>query len=246
MSSPAPITPAIVNAFLDLLVPLFLTFVGGNTETARAIAAELLADFNPQTPRELDLAAKAIGNGFRSLILLSKSADTGLSLADLEQTLKLACSLARAGHQAQRQLELLRQERARALHRRRLAAVAEAPPEPAHDPAPPAAAAEDATTHQGATPDPVDAANVETLVTGAAAPAEPQDAAAGLAKAEKTLASAERLLSLMQQHVKGGVPPHSKAAQDIAAQHRVVHAARLALVQARRAAEPCPIRLPAA
>ena len=75
------------------------------------------------------------------------------------------------------------------------------------------------------------------------AAAPPPDTAdnnlADVAAAERALCKAERLLALMQEHVKGGVAPQSKAAQDIRNQQRIVAVARMALQQAqRRAGQP--------
>ena len=55
-----------------------------------------------------------------------------------------------------------------------------------------------------------------------------------IAAAELDLVKAEALLALMEARVKGGVPPHSQAAQQIRNQKRVVETARLKLEQARK------------
>ncbi|MFO1028998.1 MAG: hypothetical protein U1E70_27815, partial [Acetobacteraceae bacterium] len=68
----------------------------------------------------------------------------------------------------------------------------------------------------------------------ASQPADAPGSINAMAQAEKALASAEKLLALMQQHVKGGVPPQSQAAQQIRDQHKAVDVARMRLQQLRR------------
>src|SRR3954447_18241320 len=252
MSLQPRISPVIVNTFLDLLIPLFLIAAGGDADTARAAALELLADFNPRSPRELDLATQTIGNGIRSLTMLGKSAAPGLSLADINDALKSAISLGRAGHQTQRrldELQRLRRAAARRLQQEEDAPAELAPPPvaditrsaPADGPNEPADGAETAACPAAYATDIPDATAAEPLLL------TPEQGAASVATAEQTLAKAEKLLVLMRQHVKGGTPPHSQAAQQLRDQHRLVNAARLPLAQARRRAQEAaqPVAEPA-
>ena len=165
------ISAVILNTFLDLLIPLFLTAAGGDPDTARAAALELLADFNPRSPRELDLATQAIGNGMTSLTMLGKTTEGGLSLDDINGAIKSATSLARAGHQAERRLEDLQTTRRIAASRQQ--------PEEEGPPAPAPAAVPDLAL---STPAPV---------PDTPPPTTPEQAAEDLAAAETALARAE-------------------------------------------------------
>jgi hypothetical protein len=219
--------PALLEMFVSFLLPLLLPAAGGDHAAARAAALELLAEYHPRTARELDLAAEAVANSLKSLTMLAQSAEPGLSQAALNDTLKWATSLSREGHRAQRRLDQMQRAR-RAAAKGELAAQIESASlvEPAallETVAIPAVAdlpqiAPDATltdvTQTEATP--VD-------------PAQPEPA-----PAETALARAEKLLALMKAHHKGAPAPHTKAAQQIRDQQRVVDAARLTLAQARR------------
>jgi hypothetical protein len=215
--------PALLEMFVSFLLPLLLPAAGGDHATARAAALDLLAEYNPQTARELDLAAEAIANSLKSLTMLAQSAEPGLSQKALSDTLKWATSLSREGHRAQRRLDQMQRAR-------RAGEKAErATPTNIRLPADTIAAPEAPETR------------AEADVTQA----QPTD----VAQADAALTRAEKLLALMKAHHKGAPAPHTKAAQQIRDQQRVVDAARLTLAQARRrlAEEPAgPDALPAA
>lgn len=243
MSIPASLPDAVLELFAGFLLPLILPYVADDRPAAKSLALHLLAAMQPHGPRELSLATEIVADGLKSLAMLARSAEPELSVVEIDDALKWACGLSRAGHGAQRLLDELQRVRRAAERRQGLAAASDAaasvPLLPGASDGPPwepVTAAEDAAPPN---PDGEDASATDSSVTDApsAAGSLPQDApdpAVDVAKAETALASAERLLALMQQHVKGGVPPHSQAARQIREQRRIVDAARLRLRQVRR------------
>lgn len=254
MSIAASIPAAIVDLFVGFLLPLLLPASGGDPGTARATALHLLAELRPQSGRELKLAAESVGLGLKGLAMLAKSAESGASAEAQADAVKWACSLSRGSHQAQRRLDEL--QRPRRVTRQQADAddaalpLAEAlsaigalmtPAVPQADTAPPPApdSAPQPVLSATAPPEPAAAAPAPNTE---AEPAQPEaataapDPAAEVAAAALALDSAERLLSVMRAYHKGAPPPHSKAAQDIQAQRRVVDMARLKLQQTRRRA----------
>jgi hypothetical protein len=211
--------PALLEMFVSFLLPLLLPAAGGDPAAARAAVLELLAEYDPRTARELDLAAEAIANSVKSLTMLAQSAEPGLSQKALSDTLRWATSLSREGHRAQRRLDQMQRAR-RAAARAELAALTESASlvEP------------DALLETVAVPAVADLPEVaaDDALTGAA------QTETETAQAETALARAEKLLALMKAHHKGAPAPHSKAAQQIRDQQRVVDAARLTLAQARQ------------
>ncbi|MBS0640415.1 MAG: hypothetical protein JSS43_11120, partial [Proteobacteria bacterium] len=95
----------------------------------------------------------------------------------------------------------------------------------------PAAPEVDATADAAAATPPDVAAGATTKDTDAIAVLDDADVVAVL---EAAHAAARVRLEQMKASYKGAPPPHSKAAQDIQRQQRVVDAARLKLVQARQ------------
>jgi hypothetical protein len=217
MSFAANILETAVNLVVLSLLPLLLPVVGGDTDAARAAVLELLVDHRPRTAQELILAGQAVGHAIKGLQMLAQSAEPGIADDKRDSALKWACSLTRSGHQAQRKLEALRRPR-------RMVPRGEAVPEEVADPN-----VVDNT--------PRDIAHAAVTQPEPTTPPAPTDTApTDIAQAEAKLKSAEKLLSLMQAHHKGAPPPHTKAAQQIQAQTRVVATARLTLEQARRQA----------
>jgi len=232
MSLAASNPASVVNLVIGFLLPLLLPTVGGDREAARLLALDLLASYNPQGPRELNLAGEAIAHSLKAFAMLVRSAESDIAAETLENSLKWACSLSRSSHQAQRRLEALQRARHQALKagaKARAAATvlatnAGAPPEPIASPPEPSAPPPDAA------PAPM------TTVRKAAGPVtSPPD----LAQAQAELFLAEQQLALMKARWKGAPQPHTQAGQQIQAQQRIVNTARLQLEQARRSqAEP--------
>jgi hypothetical protein len=218
MTLPASIPQAAIDLVLSLLLPLILPSTGGDTQATRALALQLLADHNPQTARELRLAAETIGYSLRGLTMLADSAEPGITAEKRDTSGKWACGLSRSGHQAQRRLDELQR--------------------PAHRAAPRGLPVAEAIPPQNTAP-------TRPLQETVAPPpqATAPDQPLTVEQAEAALKSAEKLLILMKAHHKGAPPPHSHAAQQIQAQQRLVDTARLKLQHTRR--QPVtPERLP--
>src|SRR3954454_7419413 len=60
-----------IEYVVALLVRLMLPNVGEDTEAARALALDMLADYHPRTVRELRLAGEIIGCGLNTLQALA-------------------------------------------------------------------------------------------------------------------------------------------------------------------------------
>jgi hypothetical protein len=111
MSLAATIPALILDTILGRLALLFLTAAGGDLAAARHAAAQMLADYHPETQDELRLAAEIISFSFHALEALGQAASPGIPL---NHTLRLrgsAVSLNRAAHKAQRRLDQLRKAR---------------------------------------------------------------------------------------------------------------------------------------
>lgn len=220
----ANLPDAAIELAIGLIIPILLPALPDDAETARAIVARMLADYEPRSLRELQLAAEATGFSLKTLVALARSSDPVASADRQAAGMKLATTLSRAGHAAQRKLDLLR--RGRQASSAAEPASAEARPAEAAQPAdvaPPSAAA---------TPDP-EAPTAPPAVST-------QQVSADLAQAELAYHAAAAQLTLMQARYKGAPPPHSQAAQQIKTQQRVVDMARLKLEQVRRRASAEP------
>lgn len=216
LSPHAPDVPAAgVDMAVALLLPLLLAATGGDATDARALALRSLQDYRPQTVQELAIAAEAIGHGLKSLTLLAQSADPGLIPQKADIAVRRACSLSRAGHQAQRRLEALQRARRSAAPDEHTQAVV-------------------AAHSQAVQPDEIAPPVLEPQPAAETEPVPLTALPTDVAEAEATLASAEKLLGLMKARVKGALPPHSKAVQRIQDQQRVVETARLRLRLARK------------
>jgi hypothetical protein len=220
------ISAAVVDMVIGFLLPLLLPGAGGNVQAATAVVLELLAGHQPQTARELRLAGEAVAYSLKGLAMLGKASEPGISTEVMDSSLKWACTLARSGHQAQRRLDELQRIGRPAARRQDPAA------EPGPGPKSPAAAeliaAGPAPSAAAPGPEPASSDVAQPGVI------QPEVTQADTIQAEAAFAKAEKLLVLMKAHHKGAPPPHSQAAQQIAAQHRAVEAARLVLAQARR------------
>lgn len=110
--SPSPVvTPAILDKFIGLLVPLFLAGVGGDMTTARHAAARMLAAYNTETEAELSLAAEIVCFSFGALEALSNAMNPDLTPNAVLRLRGSANALHRSAHQCQRTLERLRKQR---------------------------------------------------------------------------------------------------------------------------------------
>jgi hypothetical protein len=204
MSLLTDLPAAALDFVIAFLLPLILPRNGGDTLAARTLALQMLEDHHPQTVRELRLAGEAVGFSLKSLTMLAESAEPNIAAEKLESSMKWACGLSRSGHLAQRRLDELQRLRKTGCR-------------PEEIP--------NATQLQTAI--------LEAAPEGAPATVEPTGPP-NVAQAEAALRSAEKLLALMKMHHKGAPPPHSQAAQQIQAQHRLVDTARMKLQQARR------------
>ena len=224
MSFPATVPAAVIDLVVGFLLPLIIGACGGDARFAKATALRMLVEHHARTGNELLLAGSAICYRLRGLAMLAQSVDPDLPPESVDLAVKAACSLSRTGQQAQRRLDELQRVPPRSAE---AAATADDAP-------PPASMPEGA---EGGAPQP-------TVPGAAEPPVQPERTAVAEApegttrsevvRFETKLRSAETLLTLMKASWKGAPPPHSKAAQDIRAQQRVVDAARMALAQARR------------
>jgi hypothetical protein len=207
-----------VALVVAVLTRLIVRAMGGTAESGQTLATLMLAEYQPETVRELRLAGEAIGLSLDSLAAFSASAEPGITADQLAAARRWNCSLSRAGSAAHRRLD--------ELQRARRAGQPEAPDNEAPDTAAPDTEANlrDAAPRRQAP---------------LAAPAVAAQAEPDLAQAEASVASAATRLHAMKSRFKGAPPPHSQAAQQIRAQERVVATARLKLEQVRaRHAKP--------
>ncbi len=254
MSLSPDLPSSAIETVIAFLLPLILPTLNNQTPAATALALHMLGDYNPQSTRELRLAAEAIGYSLKGLTVLAESAEPGITAEKRDADIKWACSLTRSGHQSERRLAEAQR-----------AAQATLPGQPGQTTATNPAQVTPTNPAQATSTNPADAASnpAQATATKAAqaistkpaalatlppqpaahAPASPEPPAQPLPDetapgdvptAEAALAKATKLLNLMQAHHKGAPPPHSSAAQQIQAQQRVVETARLKLEQARR------------
>ena len=111
MSSVSVITPAILDKFIGLLVPLFLAGVDGDMATARHAAARMLAAYDTKTEAELSLAAEIVCFSFGALEALSNAMNPDLTPNAVLRLRGSANALHHSAHQCQRTLDRLRKER---------------------------------------------------------------------------------------------------------------------------------------
>ncbi len=105
MLNTAPFTAAVLDRILDLLAPIFLSVVGGDTRAACDAASALLASYEPRTDRELRFAALAIAFSFGALDALSRSLDAELTDNQVLRLRGNANALNRAAHQNETRLD---------------------------------------------------------------------------------------------------------------------------------------------
>lgn len=245
---------AVVTMVVGFILPGMLAATGGDAEAAAAIALGLLADYEPQTARELSLAGESIAYSLKALRMLADAEAPGIAPEEAETALKWASTLHRASHVAQRRLA--------DLQRMRLSASAQdseprrctlRPAEQVTDtlrtePVAPSAGAAgagavfasadtlaDAPATQSADALPVSpvGAPLEMAEQAADAPRSlPAVTPSDLDAAQAAFATAEARLNLMKARYKGAPPPHSQAAQQVRAQERVVETARMKVKQA--------------
>jgi hypothetical protein len=79
MSLPATLPQAILDTILSRLALLFLSGAGDNMAVARDAVRQLLADYNPETAHELNLAAEIISLQMHALDALSYAASPDMA-----------------------------------------------------------------------------------------------------------------------------------------------------------------------
>jgi hypothetical protein len=95
---------AALDVAISFLLPLILPALGQDATAARTLALHMLGEYDPQSVRELRLAAEAIGFSLKSLTVLGESAEPDMKPEQRDGALKWACSLNRSSHQAHRRL----------------------------------------------------------------------------------------------------------------------------------------------
>src|SRR3954452_25049666 len=93
--NPFVIPRTIVNAMLDMLIPLLMTGAGGDLGEARQAALEMIAEYGPETREEYRLAAEIISFGLQALGMLRDAAMPGVPNGAKLKLLNTACSLRR-------------------------------------------------------------------------------------------------------------------------------------------------------
>jgi hypothetical protein len=251
-----------VDLVVAMLVRLILPALAGDAEAAKALALAMLAEYQPQTIRELRLASEIVGLSLDSLNALVESAQPGVPAERLATSRRWACSLSRTGYQAQRRLDTLQ----RARHGGSASALASdiavtapraalpsaqaqtsvpqtAPLMPSQPEAPPHGPPQPQASHPAVghtrptQAQPAQDLGRSPLPEQSQAPQpQPQPALSEspLSQAEGTYVVALAHLNFMKARHKGAPPPHSQAAQQIQAQQRVVDAARMKLELLRK------------
>jgi hypothetical protein len=98
---------------ITALIPFF-TDAGTDPTLARGVARDILEDYHPATPKELQLAAQIIALGFAALACLSAAMTVKEGpLNEMLRLQKYAIALDRASQKATRALEARRRERSR-------------------------------------------------------------------------------------------------------------------------------------
>ena len=111
MSLPATLPQATVDAILNRLAPFYLAAAGDDMAVARDAVRQLLSDYNPETVRELNLAAETITLQMHALDALCYAATPDLSDNKVLRLRGGAVSLSREQHKAQRQLDQIQKAR---------------------------------------------------------------------------------------------------------------------------------------
>jgi hypothetical protein len=157
----------ILQAVLDLLVPLLLTAAEGNLSDAIEEVLAMLDDFHPATREELFLASEVISFRLNGLGTLRDASAPETPPALAQNLLKLGNALRRSEAAAQRKLDSLQRAR-------RKAQAAEAPaeadaPHPDHRPEPDAAHQPSLADAQPASPELMPAAGLKIAMEAARA-----------------------------------------------------------------------------
>jgi hypothetical protein len=116
MSRIAEPSPRLREQTAAALAPFFMDGAGSDADIARATAAaaQMLEDYHPKTPKELQLAAQIVALGFATLACLGAAAS--VRSQDLELMLDLqdsAIALDKLSDKSTRALEARRRERER-------------------------------------------------------------------------------------------------------------------------------------
>jgi hypothetical protein len=113
-SSSGPSAARLRDQAIAALVPFFIDGHAGDERTAHVVAEGLLDDYQPATPKELQLSAQIIALGWASLACVSAS--MVVKDQSLEEMLRLqghALALDRLSQKSTKALEARRKERAR-------------------------------------------------------------------------------------------------------------------------------------
>jgi hypothetical protein len=100
-----------VELVIGVITRLIIRAFGSSDEAAQNLAMHMLLEYQPETVRELRVAAEAICLGMDSLAAMSESATLGITPAQLTAARRWSCSLSRAGALTQRRLDELQRAR---------------------------------------------------------------------------------------------------------------------------------------
>jgi hypothetical protein len=127
--SPFPsIAPAFLEEMVAYLLHLFVRGAGGDEAAARHAVLSTLAAHNVANEDEMRLAAGIISFSFAALEALARSMDPDLPLKEVLRLRGNANAAHRSGHQCQRTLDKLRQERRHGADVTQAQPQADAPP----------------------------------------------------------------------------------------------------------------------
>jgi hypothetical protein len=111
LTQPAPETASYactLDIIIGFLLPFFLA-AAGNADSAKDTIRQLIADYRPRTPTELDLVGRIIGFSIATLDNLRLSMTPGLSDTRVLRYRSNAVSLSRSSNQALRLLQAYQQ-----------------------------------------------------------------------------------------------------------------------------------------
>ncbi len=104
MALPTTISPACVESIVGLLVPMLRDAAGGDEDAARALALDLLEQYEPRTGKELLEAAEAAAFKLTQIRLQMEAMDTKLTDKERLSLLRQASMLGRSSKSAHRWL----------------------------------------------------------------------------------------------------------------------------------------------
>lgn len=104
MALPSTITPVCIDAIVGLLIPMVREAAGGDEAVARALALEILEQYEPRNSRELLEAAEAAAFKLVQVRMQLEAMDSSLTDKERQSLLRSANMLGRTSRDAHRGL----------------------------------------------------------------------------------------------------------------------------------------------